>query len=171
MTGPGDVKDTEVQVRLGTAMLGTFPVTTTVQPALPGFDEAGTASVSVTLPAGVASGAQSLVVTGVSTGTELEVPIVVAVKKTTPTMTLKAPKVVKKNARPTVRVTLKGASGAVSGKVTFRYKGKTVTRTLSGGKASLQLAKLKNDATVKVTYTGNASYNTVKKSVTIRVRK
>ncbi len=50
MTGPGDVTDTSVAVRLGGASLGSFPVTTTPSDALPGTDEAGTASASVKLP-------------------------------------------------------------------------------------------------------------------------
>ncbi len=50
MTGPGDVKDAEVAVSLDGVDLGSFPVTTTIQSAVPGYDEAGTAQVSVTLP-------------------------------------------------------------------------------------------------------------------------
>ena len=44
----GDLQDTEVEVLLGDEVLGTFPVTNTLQDVP--FDEAGTASVSVTLP-------------------------------------------------------------------------------------------------------------------------
>ena len=89
MTGPGDLKDTEVVVELDGDELGSFPLTNTVQPALPGFDESGTASVSVTLPAGLAPGEHDLVLIGATTGTSVPVPITVASTtppKVTPTM-------------------------------------------------------------------------------------
>ena len=56
MTGPADLRDTEVTVSLDGEELGTFPVTTTL--SAPGNansnDEAGTATVAVTLPADAA---------------------------------------------------------------------------------------------------------------------
>ena len=73
MTGPGDVKDTEVEVSIGGKVLGTAPVTSTLQTVLPGFDEVGTASVDVPIPACVTT--DTLVVTGNNTGTEVLVPI------------------------------------------------------------------------------------------------
>lgn len=78
MTTADDVKDTSVAVKLGTQTLGTFPVTTVVQTALPGFDETGTASVSFTLPAGTTAGPRDLVIEGNATGTVVTVPITVA---------------------------------------------------------------------------------------------
>ncbi len=75
MTGPGDVTDASVSVSLDGVELGTAAVTTTKQTALPGFDEAGTASVNVTVPDGVESGPATLVVTGATTGTQVRVPV------------------------------------------------------------------------------------------------
>ncbi len=78
MTGPGDVKDSTVEVTLDGEDLGSFPVTTTIQSAVPGYDEAGTAQVDVTLPASLEAGDYALLLTGAATGTEVEVPITVA---------------------------------------------------------------------------------------------
>ncbi len=76
MTGPGDQTDSSVSVSIDGVELGTAPVTTTKQTALPGFDEVGTASVEVTVPDDVESGPATLVVTGATTGTETLVPVV-----------------------------------------------------------------------------------------------
>ncbi len=76
MTGPGDLNDTSVTVKLDGQVLGSFPVTTERQTALPGFDEVGTALAAVTLPSTV-SGAKALVITGDQTGTRAVVPITV----------------------------------------------------------------------------------------------
>ena len=75
MTGPGDTTDSAVAISLDGEQLGTAPVTTTRQTALPGFDEVGTASVDVFLPADVATGDYELLVAGLATGTEAVVPI------------------------------------------------------------------------------------------------
>ena len=79
MTDPMDLRDSEVSVELGGFDLGTFPVTTTL--SAPGNansnDEAGTASVDVTLPPCSPIGAATLTVTGTATGTEIEVPITI----------------------------------------------------------------------------------------------
>ncbi len=78
MTGNGDVTDDRVRVLLDGAEVGTAPVTTERQAALPGFDEAGRASIEVTLPAGTPAGVAELVVVGDDTGTEVVVPVQVA---------------------------------------------------------------------------------------------
>ncbi len=75
MTGPGDTVDATVTLSLDGTDLGTAPVTTVRQAGLPGFDEAGTASVAVTLPADLATGVYDLVITGAQTGTEARVPL------------------------------------------------------------------------------------------------
>ncbi len=74
MSGAGDTKDTELQVKLGDQVLGSFPVDNTVgdQP----YDNYGTAAVSVTLPDGLSDGTTELTVYGPSTKTS--VPLVIA---------------------------------------------------------------------------------------------
>jgi 5'-nucleotidase len=74
-TSASDVRDQQVTVTLGDRTLGTFPVTTAVQTSLPGFDEAGTASVQVRIPRGTPGGHARLTVTGASTGTRVIVPL------------------------------------------------------------------------------------------------
>ena len=73
-TSPSDVRDEQVSVSLGNKVLGLFPVTTVVQSGLPGFDEAGTSSVKVRLPAGTPLHKTTLTVTGLTTGTQVTVP-------------------------------------------------------------------------------------------------
>ena len=59
----------------------------------------------------------------------------------------------------------------MTGKVTFRFKGDTYTRTLSGEEASFTMPRMQRDTTVKVTYLGNATFDEVMDSVTIEVRR
>ena len=82
MSTADDTKDNQVVVSLDGTELGTFPVNNTIGTAV--FDEFGTASVSVTLPGNAPSGAQTLVVTGAATGTEVPVPITVGAPPTDP---------------------------------------------------------------------------------------
>lgn len=82
MTDPSDRRDTSVAVSLDGEDLGTFPVTTTISSSPDGSansnDDAGTASVAVTVPAGTAAGSHVLTVTGATTGTTVEIPVEVA---------------------------------------------------------------------------------------------
>jgi 5'-nucleotidase len=74
MSAPGDVTDAEIEVSLGDEVLGTFPVDNTIGTAV--FDDYGTASISVELPADVARGGTvDLVLTGAQTGTTATVPV------------------------------------------------------------------------------------------------
>jgi 5'-nucleotidase len=73
-TSASDVRDQQVSVSLGNKVLGVFPVTTVIQAALPGFDEAGTSSVKVRLPASTPLQKAVLTVTGLTTGTKVTVP-------------------------------------------------------------------------------------------------
>jgi 5'-nucleotidase len=76
MSTQSDVRDTELTVSLDGEVLGSFPVETTLSTA--GYDEVGTASVSVTLPAGTEVGSAVLTLTGAETGTEVLVPVEVS---------------------------------------------------------------------------------------------
>ncbi len=77
MTGPTDLRDTELEVSLGGESLGTFPVATAL--STPGNassnDEVGTAPVDVILPADTPAGTAVLTLTGATTGTSTTVPI------------------------------------------------------------------------------------------------
>jgi 5'-nucleotidase len=75
MSAAGDATDDDLQVKLGNTVLGSFPVTKTVGNTP--YDNTGTASVSVQLPADVPNGTVELTVYGPTTKTS--VPLVLAV--------------------------------------------------------------------------------------------
>ncbi|GAA4714770.1 ExeM/NucH family extracellular endonuclease [Nocardioides conyzicola] len=77
MSGPGDVKDSEVTVKIGDATIGTATLDNAPQSALPGFDTTGKAAVDVVLPAGLPDGTTTLRLVGATTGTEVPVDITV----------------------------------------------------------------------------------------------
>ncbi|WP_183098849.1 ExeM/NucH family extracellular endonuclease [Nocardioides pelophilus] len=85
MSAPGDVKDTEVQVKLGDTVLGTATLDNTIGTAV--YDQYGTAHVDVALPDGTPAGAVTLTLVGQATGTEVIVPITVAKADSTVTGT------------------------------------------------------------------------------------
>lgn len=77
MSAPGDVRDSEVVVSLGDEVLGSFPVDNTIGAAV--YDDHGTATIAVDLPATVPAGETvELVLTGPQTGTTVTVPVRVA---------------------------------------------------------------------------------------------
>ena len=74
MTGVGDLQDSTIKVTLnGTDVATGIPVNNAA--GSDPNDEAGTASVSFTLPAGVPGGTAKLHVKGATTGTDVIVPI------------------------------------------------------------------------------------------------
>lgn len=99
--------------------------------------------------------------------------VAVSVRKAAATMTVSAPKTVKVKAVPVLRVSLAAGGVPVTGKVTAKVGGKTVTGTVSGGKVTLKLAKPTKAGTLKVvvTYGGSSTVNAVAKTVTIKVTK
>jgi len=74
MSTADDVKDTEIQVKLGDTVLGTATLNNTIGTAV--YDAYGTAAVSVTLPAELADGDHELTLVGQQTGTSVPVPFV-----------------------------------------------------------------------------------------------
>lgn len=76
MSTAADVKDSEIAVSLGGVALGSFPVDNTIGTAV--YDDYGTASVSVTLPATVTRGTTvELTLSGARTGTSIVVPVAI----------------------------------------------------------------------------------------------
>jgi 5'-nucleotidase len=141
-TAPGDVQDSEVEVRLGDQVLGTFPVDNTVGTDV--FDEYGKASVDVVLPDGTPGGAAELKVVGTTTGTEVPVTVQVqggSVEKLPSTVTGKVtPAKVKKGKRATLAISVTATGVTPTGTVTVAIPGHGKTPvTLRNGKASLRL--------------------------------
>ena len=92
------------------------------------------------------------------------------VVKQTPILKVFGPSSVSKGSRPTIKVKANGVNAEVRGTVKIEYLGKKVYRQLSGGTTQLKLAKLTRTTKVTVTYQGNATFNRVSTSKTIRVR-
>lgn len=177
MTGPNDVRDTEVAVSLDGEELGTFPVTTTIQPALPGFDEAGTASVDVTLPADTPAGQVDLVVTGASTGTSVQVPIEVAgVGKANPRIErVVKPNPVKVNRNSTliVKISADGVVPTGTVKVTFPGGKGTKTKDLENGRLEMGVPKFGAPGVKEITirYLGDDSVEAKTVTYDLRVQR
>lgn len=168
MTAPGDVKDTEIAVSLDGEVLGTFPVDNTVGTAV--YDDYGTASISVELPADVPLGsAVELVLTGAQTGTSVTVPVAIdradSVTVGTPNKEFANSK---GNGKIKFAVTVTAEFGAaVAGEIVV-YDGDvqiataTLVATDEGGAAKITLPKLgKGEHELRAEYGGS---DTVKPS-------
>lgn len=168
MSGVSDVKDTAVTVSLGGAELGTLPVDTTIGTAI--FDDYGTATVDVTLPASTPVGPAELVLTGAATGTSTVVPVTVV--QAVPTLTVEAPATIKqKKDVATLDVTV-GAAGLVpAGTVEAVVNGVVLdSAELADGVAELRVGPfLKGTVTIEVRYLGDAAVEAAATTVTIRV--
>ncbi|WP_439593149.1 5'-nucleotidase C-terminal domain-containing protein [Microbacterium sp.] len=132
-----DVKDTAIDVSLGGVSLGSFPVDNTIGTAV--YDDYGTASVSVTLPANAPAGAQSLVLTGAATGTSVEVPITVFEKADSYTFGIPSKILAKKGATVKYTAIVFAEGGApVTGEVTILDGKKPIaTATIAAGSNGL----------------------------------
>ena len=143
MTDPSDVKDAQVEVKLGNTVLGTFPVTTTLTSSPDGSagsnDEAGTANVSVTLPDNTASGVRNLTVTGLTTGTTTTVPVTVAPPAPASSTVAATADPITYGVNGSVHVTVTSANPP-TGDVSILDGGTVVgTGTLSGGEADITI--------------------------------
>jgi 5'-nucleotidase len=176
MSAPTDAEDASVTVSLGGTPLGSFPVDNTVGTDV--FDEYGTASVNVTIPAGTPGGATSLVVSGAQTGTLVIVPVTVSGGGTPPGDP--TPTTVSGTAEPFTY----GEVGSVAATVTPAAATGTVqvldggtvlgSATLSGGQATVplpaeSLAPGSHQLTLR--YSGSESHAESSSTVTVIVEK
>jgi 5'-nucleotidase len=163
-----DTKDSQVKVSLGDTDLGTFPVDNTIGTAV--YDEYGTASVDVVLPAGTPGGGAVLTVTGLTTGTTVTVPL--ATEKSASTVSATADDMVYgTDGSVTVTVTPSGATGEVT-----LLDGTTELghATLSGGTAEIAIpgtALEVGSHALTVEYAGDASHLPSTGTVTVDVEK
>jgi len=172
-TGAADTKDTEVVVKLGDTVLGTAPLDNTVQSALPGFDETGTASVDVVIPAGTPEGVAVLTLTGEKTGTSVTVDVPVASGELpTSTVSATADRIV--YGRPgtvDVTVTPADATGIVQ---VFGGEKLLGTQTLTGGGAAVTVPARSltvGSHTLRVVYPGDEQYQGSESQLTVEVGK
>jgi predicted extracellular nuclease/2',3'-cyclic-nucleotide 2'-phosphodiesterase (5'-nucleotidase family) len=188
-----DVKDSQVEVRLGGVVVGTAPVDNTIGTAV--FDEYGTAAVTVTVPAGTPNGPAVLKVTGTTTGTTFEVPITVATPAPTPDPTptptptpTPAPEPEKvdpviKAVSPTgtvgervrFRIRIKAGDETATGWIKVRRKGsdKVYRFKVVDGKAIVKLPAFSRPGIKKlvVRYLGDDSVQREKKVVKLTIRR
>ncbi len=182
MTGPNDVHDEAVAVSLDGDELGSFPVETTVQTALPGFDEVGVASLSVVLPADVADGVAELVVTGDQTGTEVMVPVQVEGEQPPPPpptqveptikIKVKPGKIKAGKTRPRVVAIVRGDGEAATGRVRIKVSGKPARSVLlRNGRAKVRFPSFNKAGrnTARVVYLGSDTIRRGSEKVTFRV--
>ena len=137
LTSLGAPQNTEVQVRLGDDVLGTFPL-------VQGDGPDASAQVNVTVPAGLAAGAHALTVVAAPSGTTATVPFTVEDAGEVSTTTLAASPDAQVFGTRGTRVRLTAtvtAEGPATGTVEF-VAGQDVlgTSTLRGGRAVLTLA-------------------------------
>ena len=165
MTSAVDVKDVNVEVSLGGAVLGSFPVNNATSTDI--LDEYGTASVDVVLPAGTPGGPATLLVAGDTTGTVARVPITVTGGTNPPdptpatTTVSGAAESLAYGKTGSLAITVSPATAA--GTVTVKSdKGDTLgTTTITAGAGTLALAakSLKPGThTLTLAYAGNSTH-------------
>ena len=170
MTGPGDLTDSEVSLTVFGTELGSGTVETVKQSALPGFDEAGTSSASLTIPDNAAGGLYDVTIEGPDTGTAVTFTMAVEeAPDTTPPPPVKAPSVINvrhKPAKPVagkdrVRIIVNVASEGrpAQGRVVIKVAGrKAYTMLLNRfGRAVVKVPPFGQPGRkqVTVTYNGN----------------
>lgn len=173
MTGSDDVTDPELTVSLGDRTLGSAAVDSTV--GRTADDEAGTASVRVTLPADVPAGTTALTLAGAVTGTEVTVPIEVAEPaKAEPTITVDAPEtIVAWFQRARLDVTVASPDGTPTGTVTAHVKDRKADkdRLDRDGEGRLRVGPFKpGTVEVEVRYSGDDATEPATTTTTVRVK-
>jgi 5'-nucleotidase len=171
-TGANDKTDSEITVSAGDVTLGTFPVDNTIGTGK--FDEVGTASVSFTVPQGVANGAQQLTITGLTTGTVVTVPVEFDAPKTVASVSASvAPDhVVVDRTKPRIKVSVRAGDAPAAGKVNVFVNGHAYEATLNNGKATVTLPSFRTTGKkeIRVKYLGNDSTKQASTTVKFWVR-
>ncbi len=153
-TTAADLKDNNVSVKLEGREVAAPTVNNALGTAI--TDEYGTATVTFTVPAGMAAGAHALTVTGDRTGTTFTVPLSVAEFVTSTTeLTVSAPSQTYGTSSPstfTATVTMSDGSAA-DGSVTFWDGGGSTLATVPvvAGKAEYQVPATTPAGTLRVT--------------------
>ncbi len=174
MSNATDVKDSEIEVRLGDRVLGRATLDNAVGTAA--IDKTGLASIDVVLPSSTPAGTQTLTLVGAQTGTQARVPVVVTKGTVALGAKLKPGKKAKiGKTRVKVKVTVLGADGKpVSGQVKVKVKGqKARTVNVVDGKAKIKLKAFTSLGTkkVKIVFLGSdsqAKAKIVKKITVVR---
>jgi 5'-nucleotidase len=170
MSNPTDVKDTEVQVKLGDDVLGTATLNNTIG-TVP-YDAYGTAHVDVALPAGTPPGPLTLMLVGANTGTEI--PVEITVDKATATVTGTDVEV-DYGQGTTMEVTVEADGVVPTGTVTLKVGDVQLgTGTLVDGTAIATINRNRVGPgvhAVTITYSGDGSVEPATGSATLTVNK
>lgn len=165
-----DTQDSEIAVELDGEVIGTAPVDNTVTDVV--YDNYGTASVDVTLPADTPAGRATLTLVGEATGTEVLVPIRVRKGEVALTADVRPDRIIVDRTRPRVAVKVVSPDGlAVTGRVTVTAGGVTRSVRLEDGRGIVELPPFGRVGlkTVKVSYSGSDSLQRASTTVTVRV--
>ncbi|HEY0641928.1 MAG TPA: ExeM/NucH family extracellular endonuclease, partial [Nocardioides sp.] len=170
MTGVGDLADSSVVVSYGSEVLGTFPVTTTL-PTTP-YDVPGSATVTVTVPSGLAGGTKWFTLIGTATGTTARIPVEVADARAVTTVSGTADPIVW-GETGTVDV---ATTGIADGKTVELYEGsdKIGEGTLTGDATTITVpakALTVGDHTLTLKYAGDDSTKPSEGEVSVTVVK
>jgi 5'-nucleotidase len=169
MSAPGDVKDTEIQVKLGDTVLGTATLDNTIGTAV--YDAYGKATVDVPLPAGT-TGPVRLTLVGANTGTEI--PVDITIDKATPTVT-GTNVTVRYGASATMRVTVSAPGVVPTGSVSLDSRGINLgSGLLTNGTANVTIPARrlpKGTHPVTISYAGDRSVKPGTGTATVTVLK
>ena len=172
-SGSNDVRDTQIEARIGDTVLGTFAVDNSLGTAP--FDEYGTASIDTVIPASVRPGDHVLRLVGDRTGTEVSLPITVAKRASTITATSTPSTAVYKQHGSAISVTVGANGDAPTGTVVLQRKGRTVgSGDLVGGTVTIELgpnATMGQQQPLAVMYLGDDTTEAASTSVTALVAK
>jgi 5'-nucleotidase len=169
MSAPGDVKDTEIQVKLGDTVLGTATLDNTLGTAV--YDAYGKATVDVPLPAGT-TGPVRLTLVGANTSTEI--PVDITIDKATPTVT-GTNVTVRYGASATMRVTVSAPGVVPTGSVSLDSRGINLgSGLLTNGTADVTIPARrlpKGTHPVTISYAGDGSVKPGTGTATVTVLK
>lgn len=172
MTGPSDLKDAKLEVKVGDKVLDPQPVDNTLGTAV--FDDYGTSAVSVKLKGKVRTGDQLITFTGPTTKTTFSLPIDVRKGKPVLEVRTKPGRIVADETRTRVKikVTALGIT-KVHGKIVVKAGGKKYKVKLKKGKAFVRLDRFTNAGrkVVKVKYAGSRKVRGATEFAKIRVRR
>lgn len=156
MSTAADLKDTEIVVSLGDEVLGTFPVDNTIGAVV--YDDYGTASVSVELPADAPVGPTALVLTGAATGTTVTVPLTTFDRADSVVLGIPNKFIAKEKSAIKYTVLVLAEGGVTpTGEVTI-YDGDVVLTTVTLGEKDRGIVKVKLPELSKGVHQLSASY-------------
>jgi 5'-nucleotidase len=172
-SGSNDVRDTQIQARIGDTVLGTFAVDNSLGTA--SLDEYGTATIDTVVPASVRPGERVLRLVGDRTGTEVTLPITVALRASTISATSMPSTAVFKQHGSAISVTVGANGDAPTGTIVLQRKARTVgSGELVGGTVTIELgpnATMGQQQPLSVLYRGDDTTEAASTSVTALVAK